>query len=789
MSKASGTSKRTTAVTETTRVPDALSRVVDRFEQCSTLQALGIVAGIAMVMLAYIYGDMLFGDAVLLYTDIGSDTVNYYYPLWFQEARLWSEYGVLHGYSLQSHMGHPTVINPLDLFQWPIIAGGTENIPYRIHIGEIMKALVTLAAGFGAFKLMGMRNLTASIGAYCLAFCGWITLGAAGWHNLATPIVMIVVSLFASEYALQGRKFWYLVSPILFMFTAYVSSYFVFHLSAAVLVYSVIRAAHMYDLRDALRKGGLMLACLAVGLGLAFSPIHDAYVMLTQSGRAEALNVVEGGRMSLKKDKPMTELVDRVELMNVVQRSYSTNALGIGSAFKGMSNYLEAPLLYMGLPMLLFFPLFGLGMTRKDKLVWGGVLAAVLLMLIFPWFRYAFWGFKLDYFREFTMLIGIVMLIVAMWGLDGLVGNRSNGFRLWLPIAAVLMIALPFAVAKPTDGIDASQRLLTTLFLSGTALSAMAYAITRRSAFLLGIVVFTLVDLTINAHATINERARLTRTDIVNGKLFGDGSVKALDWIRINDKSLHRTVKYSASGPAIHASINDAMIQGFHGLIGYTSIHNKYYLRLMAEMGCINTAEPNDAKWVHRIKERPLLASALGATYFVTKGTKLGFVPTLFPDVHQVGDYYIHKSSIALPLLVAHDTYITPQAFSRLQNLRKDLMLYRSVVLDAVTATQLGLKPYDASADTTVDLMPADFASAAANRRSMMSVNASTTVDGLTATVDLSTSALVVIAVPYDPGITVTVDGREAPTVISNIGLVGVKVEAGKHQIALHARP
>lgn len=785
MSKAKGgTTRSISAQTSTTpRVPDALSRLVDRFQELSPLKALGIVMGLAVAMLGYVYWDFLFGDAVLLYTDIGSDSVNYSYPVWNQLAALWNTKHTLHGFSLQTLMGTPVAINPFDVFQWIVVAGDPSDMPYRIYVAEMAKALVITAVGFSTFSLMGMRNVTSMIGALSLAFCGWVAMGAGAWYMLSTAQVLIVLTLFAVEYSLHQRRLWYLVAPLLFAFVAQIAGYFVVYLTASAVVYGAVRALHVFDVATATRRAAFVIGCLVVGLGLSYSALRDVYTLITQSGRAEALTVAQSSRLQAKKDNPVLTPVDRVELVNVVQRAYSTNALGVGSTFKGMTNYLEAPLLYMGLPMLLFAPLFGLGMQRKHRMLWGLILLAVLVMLAFPWFRYAFWGFKLDYFREFTMLIGTIFLIVAMWGLEGLLTDRSRLFGLLVPVVAVIMMALPFAIAKPADGVDTTQRMLTTLYLAGVTVSVLAYAFTRRSAFLLGVLAFTVIDLTHNAHATINKRGLLSATDIRNGKLYGDASVKALDWIRRNDNDLHRAVKYFHSGPAIHGSINDAMVQGFNGLIGYASIHNKYYLRFMAEMGCLNLANTNDSKWVRDIIQRPFLASALGARYFITQGAPLGFVPAIFPEVHRVDGQYIQRSEIALPLFVAHDTYITPQAFRRLPSARKDLMMYKAVVLDPFEAAELGLTPNPDAADTTSTFMLTDFAQVAAERRALMSVRAAASVDALTAQVNLRKPALVVIAVPYDPTIKVTLDGHETTTVIATFGLIGLKVAAGKHEI------
>jgi hypothetical protein len=761
--------------------------IVGTFNTLSTIQALGIVIGLAALMIVYIYRDFLFGSSVLLYTDIGSDAVNIFYPLWVQQAKLWSEHAALHGFSLETVMGMPISINPWDPFQWIVISGGTETIASRVVVAEITKSFFTAVFAFCTFHLLGFRNLTSVIGSLCFAFSGYIALGAAAWYVHSSEVVFIAMTLWAAEYALNHKRFWYAVTPLSFAFVAQNAGYLTIYLTAAIIVYSMIRALQNDELVSALRQSGLTIVCLFAGLAISYSAIDNVITSLTQSGRAEALKTVEGGLMSLKKDRSITQLVDRVELTKVVQRAYSTNALGVGNNYKGATNggdnFLEGPLLYFGLPMVLFFPLYGVGRSRREKIVWGAMLAAVLMMLIFPWFRYAFWGFKLDYFREFTMLIGAFLLVLAMHGLDALICLRTSSQRIWTPVVVAVMLLLPFVIAKPATLIDTSQRTMTILALLGIGGCTIGYVFTRRSSLLLGVLALTMVDLSLNAHTTITERSLLTTADIRNGKLYGDASVQALEWIKGQDSDLYRVVKYAPSGPAIHASLNDAMVQGFNGLIGYSSFHNKYYLKFMSELGCSNLNIPDESKWVSRIITRPFLASFLGAKYFITKGAPLGFQPEIFPVVHRVQDQFIQRSSVAMPLMIAYDQYVTPEQFRAFDQGKMDLMLFKAVVLDPSTVASEGLPAYDLAADALKQITPADFVRAATERSAIMSVWARPTFDGIEASINLKRAGVVVISVPFDERLTVSVNGQPRKSFIANFGLLGVSVPAGTHTV------
>ena len=113
---------------------DVLSNIVEQFESLSAVKAVGVVLALALAMIAYIYNDFLFGNAVLLYTDIGSDSVNIFYPQWVQMAKLWAQHGALHGFSLETVMGMPTGINMWDPFGWIVIFGGPKQFPSALSM-------------------------------------------------------------------------------------------------------------------------------------------------------------------------------------------------------------------------------------------------------------------------------------------------------------------------------------------------------------------------------------------------------------------------------------------------------------------------------------------------------------------------------------------------------------------------------------------------------------------------------------------------------------------------------
>jgi hypothetical protein len=757
--------------------------LLDRFEAMGA-HGVWVVLGLALLMVAYVYWDYLTLAKVLLYTDIGSDSVNIFYPMYMQMAKLWDTYQSTSGFSLETVMGTPIGVNVWDPTSWLLMLGGPDSVPYAIGFVEAFKMLISTVAGFFFFRLQGLRNLTSAIGALCIGFSGYAALGASGWYVQSYEVTLLALALWATEYALGRKPLYYLVLPAVVAFVARNNSIFLVHVSAMLLVYQIVRLLEHSDWKQRLVPAGITLALMIGGLGLSWNQLAALKTTVTESGRAESIE--KSGAKSTygtNMNVGMTDMAESKERTNIILRSYSGAMMGSGNAYKGIMNFLEGPLLYFGLPMLLFAPFFLVVADKRRRIVFGVLLAALLVLAFFPWFRFAFWGFNLDYYREYTMLIGVALLVMSVRGLDRFAEGVSSASK-WIPAAtAIAAVMILQGVGASATDVDVAMRSTVTALLVGFAGVAVAAAVTKRPVVLAGMLVLTVIDLSLNADATINDRGVITTKQIEQGRLFGDDTRKAVDWIKQQDKGLYRIAKLDQSGPAMHQSLNDAMVMGFNGLIGYSSWHNKYYLRFMDEMGLADLANPSEGKWVFKVLFRPYLGSVLGAKYVIRKASYLGFDDVYFPPVHSIDSAYINQSKHALPLLVAYDQYTTLAQLRTMLPFKRELQLFKSVVVSQDVATKYNLAPYPQTIDTTTAIRSDEIAQWAQTRRAMMSVEGTTTQHGISATVNLQRNAMVVASIPYDPNLRVYVDGTQTPTTIANIGFVGFALGAGQHKV------
>jgi uncharacterized membrane protein YfhO len=760
--------------------PDVFLGFIDRLEAIGN-HGIWIVLSITGLILTYVFWDFFTGAKVLLYKDIGSDSINIFYPIYRQFATLWNDHGTTSGYVLNYTMGQDLGFNAFDIFSWILVQGGPDNVAGNIAHAEAAKMILSTVLGYFFFRYQGISNLVSSVGALCIGFSGFIVLTSSGWYYQSHEAFYFILAIWATEYSIQRKPFYYVILPLAIALVTQVAGFFFIYTMATLIAYCVFKSVLAHNQRIPSWTAGLVtVGLIVVGLGVSHNTVMDTIDTLQNSGRAESIKQSKAVSVYGTDTKvSMFDLAPKRDYANIVLRAYNNNLMGTGNGFRGMMNYLEAPLLYYGLPMLFFIPFLFVGQDRKTKIAYAVLVGLALMMLIFPWFRFAFWNFQLDYFREFTMLLGFVLLFVAIHGLEQLTKTTSKTFTWLTPLVVLLVLALPFMVSKSAGYIDPAVKTTVVLVIIGYAVALLTYVVTRNQLALAAVLLLTVLDLTSNANTTINKRDLLSTREIEQGALYGGASLKAIDWIKSKDRDLYRVVKFTASGPTMHSSLNDAMVQGFNGIVGYSSFHNKYYLRFMEKLGCRDPRNPNDAKWVYKAITRPYLASMLGAKYFISNDRPMGFDDQLFPLTKQIDNVFIHESKTALPLVIAYDSYVTEDEFATQQSGRNDYMLYRAAIIGKVNEGMLGSTPhYDLQSDTIRNVRTIDFAKAADERRAMLQAKVKPTLSGLEGTISLQRDGIVVVQIPYSEGMSVTVDGKPVKTFVANFGFLGFRCKA-----------
>src|SRR2546430_324739 len=230
------------------------------------IRSAAILALCLLVVGAVTFRDFLFGNAVLLYTDVGSDSINSYYPDFVHLSNYirsngfpsWSFY-VGMGQDLAYATGY-LIWQPVS---WLPKAWIAPPLVFQ-HLGKV------LLAGLFFFQFLQRRRLQSPaplLGSLLLCFSAYMCIGSC-WYPFADEVVCFAAILWATEEAVQDGRW-----ALLAFSVALVGMITPFHLYVCalfLLFYVPIRlyAQHGWQPRMGLRICFALAAIALVGVGL-----------------------------------------------------------------------------------------------------------------------------------------------------------------------------------------------------------------------------------------------------------------------------------------------------------------------------------------------------------------------------------------------------------------------------------------------------------------------------------------------------------------------------------------
>ena len=149
------------------------------------------------------------------------------------------------------------------------------------------------------------------------------------------------------------------------------------------------------------------------------------------------------------------------------------------------------------------------------------------------------------------------------------------------------------------------------------------------------------------------------------------------------------------------------------------------------------------------------------------------------------GSLAVYENKYALPMAYGYEYYVTEEQFEGVPENQRANLLLRAVVLSEEQISAWG----DVLAPLPEDLLTGFSKEAyhqdVASRQAQGAAEVSLDSRGLSARFNLQEETVVLLAVPYDPGFTVTVNGEETPVEKVDGGLCAVRIPAGEVDLRL----
>lgn len=743
-----------------------------------------ITLGIVSLLILIIFHKFIAGNAYYLFKDIGSDSINQAYPHFV----LLSKYLRSEGFPLWSFaqgMGQELMSGSVnDPFSFCLSLLPPDQIAYGVIWIEIAKIVLTSIVFYHLLRIWNLQPMICLAGTLFYSFSGFMIVGG-GWTIFSTEAFYFALLLLAFE-KLYRQNSWYLF-PVSIALIAILRPFDLYILGLFLILYFLFR--HFSSENPTLKRlfivSGQMLALSILGILISMFFFVPGVQIMLDSPRVGGT----AGYFSKLMSKPLFFVEDNIFFQTMVARLFSNDLMGNGSAFKGWYNYLEAPLIYIGILPLLLAPQVFLTLSNRKKLVYAALFLVFLLAAIFPFFRYAFWFFAGDYFRAFSIFIAIVILFYSLEALNA-IKEKQNINLILLGATLFVLLFLLYFPWKNVLLIDSDQRSAVRFFLF---LYALVLGLSRfyPTPKLLQILLVALIFIEIGYfnYVNVNSRVVLTKTESKQKTGYNDYSVEAISFLNNKDKQFYRINKDFTSNPAIHMSFCDAQIQGFFGTMSYSSFNQKYYIRFLEGMNLIEKGNETQSRWAIGLVQSPLLLNWASTKYNlrIHQGSQMGLPED---SIARFGNVKVCQSKLFLPLGFTYEKYIPATAFATLSKMQKMIVLYQAVVAEEPLdpLIKAGLTEFSLK-DTIPNYTSVEYSrDVTALKQDTLSMT-SFSENRIEGTIKVDRAKLLFFSIPNDRGWNAIVDEQEVKPLLINMGFMGLLLKPGTHKITLFYKP
>jgi uncharacterized membrane protein YfhO len=612
------------------------------------------------------------------------------------------------------------------------------------------------------------------------------------WNLFSFEAFNMALLLLAFEQWFQERR-WYLFPVAIFLicisqpFNLYVYGLFL-------ACYALLRHVQTGQGVKKLLMCYAQMAGLSIIGALVSAPfLIQNILQLVESPRGSGANSYSNTLSSL----PVFSLPTPLLLATSIWRFFSSDMAGHADHFNGWTNYLEAPLFYCGLPCLLLMPQVFPTLSRKMKVFFGVFITVWLLPIVFPYFRFAFWLFTGDYFRAYSFFVCFFFLFYSVYALEHIVRARKVNVVVLGVTLAVLYLLLNYPYLPDTSVLrypDSPTPEPALYFFASVMLAVYAVLL-----FLMGwkkqmnflpylFVVLIIVEVGFLSWHTVNNMEQASAAEMKEKTGYNDYTVDAVNYLNQTDHSFYRIDKGYYSTPAQFFSLNDGMVQGYRSTSVYNPFNQQYYVFYLQTMGVASKESEIESRWAMGLSGRPLLESENGVKYMLVKKEENPFWKLYCDSIATFGDVKVLRNRYVLPPGYTYSQYVRERAFNSLSRGQKDFIsLCACVIGDDDVAKAQGMQELslqEAFAHGRFDSsLYREKVTELSKDALAVSTMEDTRIDGK---ITVDKNKMMYLAMPYDKGWKLKVDGKDADVVMLNGGMTGLMLSKGAHTMELH---
>lgn len=606
-------------------------------------KAMIILTGLIMMSGLIIFWKFIFGNQILAYTDIGSDTYDQYLMSYqtiinHLKSGNFSLWDFKNGYG--SNLYAMNLYDPfLIIIYITGILFGAEKIYGLLVWLQILRMVLAGLFLYGFLSCFRLMEKSKLIAAYMYALCGYLVVW--GQHyQFGTVVVLFPLLLWMAEKSLQQWSCCFglaLVCALECVCSLYFS-YMQFVILGFYILFRIAWDGKLFSKAGICQTGktyGFMV--LGIGMGM-FSLLPSAFQIFSVSGRME-------GEPFLMRVMKALCLYPEAYYETLGKKFLSGNLEGINS-YSGYMNIYESPNVFLSVLFVLAAAQFIILMcskhySRKQKILLLLAVAAGAFVLLIPLGSMIFNGFSYPFSRHTFLYLPFFAWMTA----EVLHQSWEKGK---INLLVLLISGMAATSAYLENYMEKRNRLPLALgILSVAIVAALAGSIylrrrKMRQAAYAGLVAAVMISMSGDAYYSYNcQRAILEKEPSPYfDELYNESIEDALSLISEQDDSFYRVEKDYTAGTSI--SCLNAMAQNYNGVSTYNSVINagvsQYLQEFWPNLQIMNSTHFSFANAV----QDDFQASFSNVKYVLSKKQDL-HVPG-YELWQQCGDIYIHRN-------------------------------------------------------------------------------------------------------------------------------------------------
>jgi len=725
----------------------------------------------------------VFGDGVLLYRDIGSDSLSSYYTDFVHLSNYLRTDG-FPSWSFHIGMGQDLAYATGYLFLEPVTWLPARFIAQALVYQHLLKVVVAGLLFFRFLKLRGVPKPAAALGSVLIAFSSYMTLGSC-WYLTAEELLAFTAVLLGAEMAMQRGRWLLLVLSVAIVgminpFYLYLCALFLFaYVPCRLLARNGWQPSPLF--KRSLLLG--VLAFLGVALGAVIT-LPYLNVVLNSPRGSGATN-----SFTILSSFPLFGFESASHYVSALLRPFSNDFLGTGDSFRGWQNYFEAPQTYCGLVCLLLLPQALIGGKLRHKLLVLLFLLWLIIPTVFPWFRYLFWLFKGDYYRTYSLFC-----VLGMLTLLGVVLKRyweRSGFSIWLLLAwaGVLVGALFLPLDAIRNVIDSQLRIAITVYLLlYVAIFTVGKLTNKPVVALYCALAVTAVELVHFNSITVGNRQFVKKAELVDGMAADADAFRAAAALKRDDKSFFRYTRLRSGEQGAELDSNEAMLLGYYATSSYGSFNDSNYIRFLAAVDALTGYHETDTRWTIGLTGNFVLSMFAAEKFALVEDPQPFQRAAQYELVNRYGDSYLFRNAFFLPFGLTYNRYLPENEFLQLTRDGKEQALLVVAVLEESSLAAFGNLPRTNPADLEKELAASSFPIVVGQRRATALQLTSFAQSRIEGDLRMDRDGVLVLQTPFNTGWKASQDGQSVPVARVDAGLLGLPVKAGTHKIVLQYR-